>query len=176
MHDVLRVDGDPTPVLARRFLAEIGFLELASSPLRCCPDIHPHPERTSMDRDVSKRDFPILAGIFFGLGLGGFFDGIVLHQILQWHHMLTSAGYPANTLDNLQFNIVWDGIFHASTYVFVATGLTILWRTARKQHIRWSGKLLPASILMGFGINWRAQVPLSLACERECRFCSVTAD
>jgi uncharacterized membrane protein len=152
MHDVLRVDGDPTPVLARRFLAEIGFLELASSPLRCCPDIHPHPERTSMDRDVSKRDFPILAGIFFGLGLGGFFDGIVLHQILQWHHMLTSAGYPANTLDNLQFNIVWDGIFHASTYVFVATGLTILWRTARKQHIRWSGKLLPASILMGFGI------------------------
>lgn len=105
-----------------------------------------------MDRDVSKRDFPILSGIFFGLGLGGFFDGIVLHQILQWHHMLTSAGYPANTLDNLEFNIVWDGIFHASTYLFVVTGLTILWRTARKQHIRWSGKLLPASMLMGFGI------------------------
>lgn len=74
-----------------------------------------------MDRDVSKRDFPILSGIFFGLGLGGFFDGIVLHQILQWHHMLTSAGYPANTLDNLEFNIVWDGIFHASTYLFVVT-------------------------------------------------------
>ena len=89
-----------------------------------------------MDRDVGKRDFPLLAGIFFGLGLGGFFDGIVLHQILQWHHMLTSAGYPATTLDNLQFNIVWDGIFHASTYVFVATGLTILWRTARKRHTR----------------------------------------
>jgi uncharacterized membrane protein len=105
-----------------------------------------------MDRDLSKRDFPILAGIFFGLGLGGFFDGIVLHQILQWHHMLTSAGYPADTLGNLEFNIVWDGIFHASTYVFVATGLTILWRAARKQHIRWSGKLLPATILMGFGI------------------------
>lgn len=63
-----------------------------------------------MDRDVGKRDFPVLAGVFLGLGLGGFFDGIVLHQILQWHHMLTSAGYPANTLDNLEFNIVWDGI------------------------------------------------------------------
>jgi uncharacterized membrane protein len=24
-----------------------------------------------------------------GLGLGGFLDGIVLHQVLQWHHMLT---------------------------------------------------------------------------------------
>jgi uncharacterized membrane protein len=33
--------------------------------------------------------FPTSAGILFGLGLGGFFDGIVLHQILQWHHMLT---------------------------------------------------------------------------------------
>ena len=29
------------------------------------------------------------AGIVLGIGLGGFFDGIVLHQILQWHHMLT---------------------------------------------------------------------------------------
>ena len=38
--------------------------------------------------------FPISAGILFGLGLGGFFDGIILHQVLQWHHMLTSAGIP----------------------------------------------------------------------------------
>ena len=92
------------------------------------------------------------AGLLLGLGLGGFFDGIVLHQILQWHHMLTGAGYPADNLQNLEFNIVWDGIFHASTYVFVAIGLGILWRAARKQHIQWSGKLLPASILIGFGI------------------------
>jgi len=25
------------------------------------------------------------AGIVLGLGIGGFFDGIVLHQILGWH-------------------------------------------------------------------------------------------
>ena len=105
-----------------------------------------------MDSRAAKRDFPITAGIFFGLGLGGFFDGIVLHQILQWHHMLTSAGYPASNLDNLKFNIVWDGIFHASTYVFVAIGLAILWRAARKEHIRWAGRLLPGAILIGFGI------------------------
>jgi uncharacterized membrane protein len=41
--------------------------------------------------------FPVSAGILFGLGLGGFFDGIVLHQILQWHHMVTNAGYPPDT-------------------------------------------------------------------------------
>jgi uncharacterized membrane protein len=27
-----------------------------------------------------ERRFPVAAGIFFGLGLGGFFDGIVLHH------------------------------------------------------------------------------------------------
>jgi len=105
-----------------------------------------------MDQHTPRRDFPVSAGIFFGLGLGGFFDGIVLHQILQWHHMLTSAGYPADNLANLEFNVFWDGVFHASTYVFVAIGLAILWQAARKQHVRWSGKLLPGSILMGFGI------------------------
>jgi uncharacterized membrane protein len=106
-----------------------------------------------MERDAEPQlDFPVAAGIFFGLGLGGFFDGIVLHQILQWHHMLTSAGYPADNLQNLEFNVLWDGVFHASTYIFVGVGLAILWRTARKRHIRWSGKLLPGSMLMGFGI------------------------
>jgi uncharacterized membrane protein len=51
----------------------------------------------------------------FGLGLGGFFDGIVLHQVLQWHHMLTDAGYPATSIENLQINTLWDGFFHATT-------------------------------------------------------------
>jgi uncharacterized membrane protein len=26
-------------------------------------------------------------GILLGVGLGGFVDGILLHQVLQWHHM-----------------------------------------------------------------------------------------
>ena len=38
--------------------------------------------------------FPISAGILFGLGLGEFFDGIVLHKILQWHHMLSERRLP----------------------------------------------------------------------------------
>jgi uncharacterized membrane protein len=59
--------------------------------------------------------FPVSAGILFGLGLGGFFDGIILHQVLQWHHMLTSAGYPADSVRNLEINILWDGLFHMST-------------------------------------------------------------
>jgi hypothetical protein len=59
------------------------------------------------------RHFPASAGILFGLGLGGFFDGIVLHQVLQWHHMVTSAGYPPTTVENLKLNTLLDGLFHA---------------------------------------------------------------
>ena len=66
--------------------------------------------------------------------------------------MLTSAGYPADSVENLKFNTLWDGVFHASTYVFVVVALVILWRHARTRHIRWSGKLLPGTILMGFGL------------------------
>jgi len=36
--------------------------------------------------------------------------------------------------------------------VFTALGLTILWRYAKQNHIRWSGKLLPGAMLVGFGL------------------------
>ena len=96
--------------------------------------------------------FPIAAGILFGLGLGGFFDGIVLHQVLQWHHMLTDAGYPATSVENLKINTFWDGLFHATTYVFVVMGLMVLWRASRRRHVRWSTKLLAGTLLIGFGL------------------------
>lgn len=98
------------------------------------------------------RRFPTSAGILLGLGLGGFFDGILLHQLLQWHHMATSAGYPADSVENLRFNTLLDGLFHAGTYLFVVLGLIELWRTAHKSHLWWSGKMLLGTVLMGFGI------------------------
>lgn len=94
--------------------------------------------------------FPTASGILFGLGLGGFFDGIVLHQVLQWHHML-SNWYPTNTVANLRLNTLWDGIFHSATYVFVVVGLYLFWRTAHRTHLYWSGKLLSGSLLLGWG-------------------------
>ncbi|HEX2227568.1 MAG TPA: DUF2243 domain-containing protein [Candidatus Binatia bacterium] len=101
---------------------------------------------------MEDRDFPTAAGILLGLGLGGFFDGIILHQVLQWHHMLTSAGFPPDSVRNLEINTLWDGLFHLSTYVFVLLGLMILWKRAHATHVRWSGKLLAGTMLMGFGI------------------------
>jgi uncharacterized membrane protein len=96
------------------------------------------------------QDFPVGAGILFGLGLGGFWDGIVLHQLLQWHHMV-SSWHPADSVEALQLNTLWDGIFHASTYVFVALGLGLLWARARRGHLVWSSKLLIGTLLVGWG-------------------------
>ena len=58
----------------------------------------------------------VSAGLLLGTGLGGFVDGIVLHQILQWHHMMSdTAGYPVTTLRGLEVNTVADGFFHVVT-------------------------------------------------------------
>ena len=55
----------------------------------------------------------IAAGILMGAGMGGFVDGILLHQILQWHNML-SGKMPPNNLVDAKVNMYWDGIFHAA--------------------------------------------------------------
>ena len=106
-----------------------------------------------MERNSERQGaaFPTSAGILLGLGLGGFFDGIVLHQVLQWHHMLTARGYPADSVRNLEINTLWDGLFHATTYIFVGLGLVMLWREASRRHLAWSGKLLAGTLLIGFG-------------------------
>ncbi len=96
---------------------------------------------------------PRAPGILLGIGLGGFVDGIVLHQILQWHHMLTSEGsYPKTTVAGLETNTLWDGLFHASTWIAVAIGVYVLWR--RTTDWRWaiSGRALAGWMLVGWGL------------------------
>lgn len=94
----------------------------------------------------------LMAGtVLLGLGLGGFVDGIVLHQILQWHHMLTSAGFPAITVANVALNTLADGLFHAATWLFTVAGLALLWGAARRRHVRWPAKLLWGGVLAGWG-------------------------
>lgn len=102
-----------------------------------------------------------LPGILLGVGLGGFVDGILLHQILQWHHMLTSAAtaninigdYPVTTVHGLEMNTVWDGLFHTVTWLAVLAGLGILY--SRITHSRgrvWASRVLWGWILAGWGI------------------------
>ena len=74
-----------------------------------------------------------VSGLLFGLGLGGFVDGIVLHQILQWHHMV-SHEESMHTVAGLEVNTLADGFFHIGTWLLVLAGsiATIAaWRQGR---------------------------------------------
>ena len=75
-------------------------------------------------------------GLLLGVGLGGFVDGIVLHQILQWHHMLSSE-HSVGTVAGLEANTLADGLFHAFAWLAVLAGVVWLtrvpppWKTPR---------------------------------------------
>src|SRR4051794_41927466 len=85
-------------------------------------------------QDSNSSSFPISAGVLLGLGLGGFFDGIVFHQLLQWHHML-SGWYPLDSIDNVKLNTTWDGIFHSAAYLLVLLGLYVLWQRSEERRV-----------------------------------------
>jgi len=88
-----------------------------------------------------------------GLGLGGLVDGILLHQILQWHHLLSSTeDNPATTVEGLEANTLADGLFHAVTWVFVVAGVIMLWGAMRRSGGRGSGRALFGWVLAGWGI------------------------
>ena len=90
-------------------------------------------------------------GILAGVGIGGFFDGIVLHQILQWHHMVSNV-YPVTTVAGLKVNTLGDGFFQAATYVFTVAGLFLLWSVARRRHSTWPAGLLVGTLVVGWGL------------------------
>ncbi len=91
----------------------------------------------------------MLPALLLGVGLGGFFDGIVFHQILQWHHML-SAHAPPHSLSNLQLNTLADGLFHGSAWVLTSIGVFVLWASVRGgASLSWSR--LIGGLLAGWG-------------------------
>ncbi|MDB5624175.1 MAG: Membrane protein [Devosia sp.] len=88
------------------------------------------------------------AGFAIGFGLGGFFDGILLHQVLQWHHLLSGL---EQARQDLRVLVMTDGLFHVLMYLVTAVGLWLLWRS--RQHFAQAGadRILFAFALLGFG-------------------------
>ncbi|MEC5191479.1 MULTISPECIES: DUF2243 domain-containing protein [unclassified Arthrobacter] len=102
-----------------------------------------------------------LPGTILGIGLGGFVDGILLHQILQWHHMLSSSdtanidigSYPVTTVHGLQMNTLWDGAFHTFTWLAVLVGLGMLYARVLGSRGRvWASRVLWGWIILGWGV------------------------
>jgi uncharacterized membrane protein len=95
-------------------------------------------------------------GILLGLGLGGFVDGIVLHQILQWHHMRTGDGAfgdtSMTTVVGLEANTLADGLFHVGTWALTVAGVFWLRAVARDNRGLGSWTELVGLLLAGWGL------------------------
>jgi len=88
-----------------------------------------------------------------GLGFGGFIDGILLHQILQWHHMLTSTpGHPMATVAGLETNTLVDGFFHLFTWIMVAVGSWLMLRAWQQGRLAPPWRTHLGLLLAGWGI------------------------
>ncbi|RNA70639.1 DUF2243 domain-containing protein [Alteribacter keqinensis] len=76
----------------------------------------------------------LLSGILFGLGLIAFFDEVVFHQLLRWHHF-----YDRSTTD---IGLISDGLFHAFSWFATIGGLFMFADLRRRQALwmkRWLG-------------------------------------
>jgi uncharacterized membrane protein len=82
-----------------------------------------------------------------GFALGGFLDGILLHQVLQWHHFLSLLQGPEYR--DIRVQILADGLFHVAVYLITALGLWLLWR---RGSTRPADRILLGWAALGFGI------------------------
>ncbi|KUI09598.1 hypothetical protein AU191_06185 [Mycolicibacterium acapulense] len=91
--------------------------------------------------------------LVLGLGLGGFIDGIVLHEILQWHHMVSSVdAYPTDTLGGLKANVVADGFFHVATWLLVSLGVSLMLLAWQQRRLAPNWSFHIGLLLAGWGI------------------------
>jgi uncharacterized membrane protein len=95
----------------------------------------------------------VRAGIVLGLGFGGFADGIILHQILGWHHLIcvTAHCQPAS-IGQLQLQNTQDGFFHLALWLVSLVGTAMLFRAVRHPAPAWKGRVLFGSMLIGWGL------------------------
>jgi len=93
----------------------------------------------------------VAAGTLMGIGMGGFVDGILFHQIFQIHSML-SAKFPQTTVVNIETSMVWDGLFHALTWLTTAISIALLWNAGKQKDVPWSGQTFFGSLMLGWGI------------------------
>lgn len=90
-----------------------------------------------------------ISSLLFGVGLGAFFDGIVLHQLLQWHH-LVSVPVPPDDLAAMELNVLADGLFHVLAWIATVAGLLLLLLSPADGRPA-PGRRFAGGILIGWG-------------------------
>ncbi|HYF54407.1 MAG TPA: DUF2243 domain-containing protein [Salinarimonas sp.] len=101
----------------------------------------------------TTRSGPVAGAWVLGLALGGFIDGILLHQVLQWHHLLSLV--PGEALRDIRVQILADGGFHVLMYAIALLGLWMLWRRRGEFAGTGGDRRVAAGAALGFAL-WQA--------------------
>ena len=91
--------------------------------------------RSTTARSTGGRS--VVSGVLVGLGVAGFLDETVFHQLLHWHHFYDKSTPEAG--------LVSDGLFHVGSWVAMVAGLFLFADLRRRDAwvpVRWWGGLL----------------------------------
>ena len=91
-------------------------------------------------RPVS-RSRSIASGVFIGIGVAGFLDETVFHQLLHWHHFWDGGSQSTG--------LVSDGLFHAASWLCIVGGL--FWFADLRRRDAWQPGVWVGGILLGAG-------------------------
>jgi uncharacterized membrane protein len=90
-------------------------------------------------------------GLLLGIGLGAFVDGIVFHQLLQWHNMMSSR-IPPTSIDAKRQNMFWDDLFHLFAWLVLVIGIALFWRVAGRRDLLSSTAAYIGLLILGLGL------------------------
>ncbi|WP_101294714.1 DUF2243 domain-containing protein [Halegenticoccus soli] len=92
----------------------------------------------------------LLASGVFGFGFSGLIDVLVLHHVLQLHHLLSDV-YDPTTLSGLRANLVADGLFSVGMVLVAGVGAGLLWRAERRAAAPLPVRPLAGAAVVGLG-------------------------
>lgn len=100
-------------------------------------------------REVVTRRALVAAGVF-GFGFSGLIDVLVLHHLLQWHHLLSGL-YPMDTVSGLRTNVRADGAFSLVMVIVMGVGAGLLWQAERRTDVPLAVRPLAGAAVVGLG-------------------------
>jgi uncharacterized membrane protein len=92
----------------------------------------------------TRRKLINTGSFIFGFGFLGALDGIIFHQLLQWHSVYMATDRPGQ--------IMSDGIFHFAVTITLIIGGVLLWLAGNPSNLSKGVRLLVGWFLIGGGV------------------------
>lgn len=94
--------------------------------------------------DPLPRRGPILsAGALLGIGLGGLFNVLVLHPLMQWNRAIAEVS---------RFEELWAIGLHMLLWIAAVVGTVGLWRAGKRTDVVWSTNVFGGGGALGWGL------------------------